>query len=184
MSVLRFGINERLERYGKLLTELESGKEVFSPDSSLELSQVEINKFLVKLLQDVYGEKYAKYLLLRLDRELGGGVAYYDLDNVSIEHVLPQNPEVDGYWMKIFPDQKIRETKTDIIGNLLLLSRRKNSAASNYDFDKKKEKYFSVNGVSPFAITTVVLKTPKWDVDVIDIRTKEMIDLCRRIWSL
>jgi hypothetical protein len=38
-----------------------------------------------------------------------------------------------------------REEWTDKLGNLVLISRRKNTAQGNLDFDKKKEKYFTKN---------------------------------------
>ena len=43
---------------------------------------------------------------------------------------------------KIFDEQQI-EQWTNNIANLILLSKRKNSAASNKDFKDKKEKYFN-----------------------------------------
>jgi hypothetical protein len=47
----------------------------------------------------------------------------------------------------------------DPIANLVLLSRRKNSEANNYDFETKRTKYFqsAKTGVANFALTTQVL---------------------------
>ncbi|MDK8795852.1 DUF1524 domain-containing protein [Corynebacterium sp. MSK041] len=62
---------------------------------------------------------------------------------------------------------------THRLGNLLLLNRRKNSSACNYDFDVKKERYFkSGKGVAVLALTTQVLGEPVWTPSVIERRQK------------
>ena len=43
--------------------------------------------------------------------------------------------------------------------DLVLLTRKKKSSASNYGFARKKETYFSRNGISPFVLTTQVVTT-------------------------
>jgi hypothetical protein len=44
------------------------------------------------------------------------------------------------------------------LGNLTLLSRKKNSSASNYEFELEEVAYFTKGGVNAFALTTQVLK--------------------------
>jgi Protein of unknown function (DUF1524) len=71
------------------------------------------------------------------------------------------------------------------LGNLVLLSRAKNSEAQNYEFGKKKEKYFiTKSGVSPFALTTQVLLEQKWTPTVIDSRQTELINRLKTVWRL
>ena len=54
------------------------------------------------------------------------------------------------------------------VANLVLLTRRKNSQAGNFDFDKKKKQYFmSAGGTSPFALTTQVLMSSTWTEEVL-----------------
>jgi len=53
--------------------------------------------------------------------------------------------------MKAF-NQQDRLELTNSLGNLVLLSGRKNSAAQNYDFDRKKRVYFGKKGTA-FRIT-------------------------------
>ena len=66
-----------------------------------------------------------------------------------------------------------------------LLSHRKNSAAQNYDFEKKKTKYFVSRGkVSPFALTTQVLNEAQWTPDVIPRRQADLLGRLQRLSRL
>ena len=53
---------------------------------------------------------------------------------------MPQSVKSGSGWEKAFPDEAYREEHMHRLGNLVLLSRRKNSGASNLDFKEKKEK--------------------------------------------
>jgi len=65
-------------------------------------------------------------------------------ETISIEHILPQNPYDGGQWKADFTDAD-REEWTNKLGNLVLISRRKNSAQSNKEYADKKDKYFKSN---------------------------------------
>lgn len=88
-------------------------------------------------------------------------------------------------WVKWFPSQEERERYVNRIGNLVLLSSGKNNQAQNYDFELKKQKYFTTKtGVSPFALTTQVLNEQEWTPEVIERRQKELIGVLKRVWRL
>ncbi|MEI9477205.1 MAG: HNH endonuclease family protein, partial [Deltaproteobacteria bacterium] len=113
------------------------------------------------------------------------GEATYDYPIISVEHVLPQNPSKGSVWLKWFPMEEERAQYTHRIGNLALLSRKKNAQAQNYDFDKKKEGYFATSkGVSPFALTTQVLQKTEWTPAIINDRQKDLLQKLKTLWRL
>lgn len=183
LYVLRIGINGRIERYGKVLSAIENNEDLTARECSIQLSADERQSICSTLLGDVYGTQFAKYLLLRLDSNLSEGGASYDYPIITIEHVLPQNPANDSEWIKLFTEDDLKEL-TNCLGNLVLLTRRKNSKAQNYEFERKKSSYFVSDGVSPFVITTNVLSYDKWTPDVIRKRRSDLLERCKNIWKL
>jgi len=132
-----------------------------------------------------YMPHVCRYLLLRLDTQLSEGVATYDYQTVTVEHVLPQRPAPDSEWMQHFPTKEIRERYVHHLGNLVLLSRGKNIKAENLDFEVKKRRYFmSDGGISPFVLTTQVLQQREWTPAVIEKRQKQMIGMLKQLWKL
>ena len=101
---------------------------------------------LIDVLQgDIYGKRAARYVLLKLDLLYHGHTTKLDMpETISIEHILPQNPNDNSKWKVDFTDVD-RENWTNKIGNLVLISRRKNSAQGNKEYADKKKKYFKNN---------------------------------------
>jgi len=125
-----------------------------------------------------------KYILLRLDALLSDGSARYDFPTISVEHVLPQKPLANSEWLKRFPGDA-RNRYLHQLGNLVLLSKQKNHDANNYDFARKKAVYFSNRqGISPFALTSQVIREPEWTPAVIQKRQHEMVSKLANYWNL
>jgi uncharacterized protein with ParB-like and HNH nuclease domain len=185
MMILRANVNKRIERYGRLLTAIEICDGLFDPDSPLQLTNEEQIEIVTHLEGDLYHSWFCKYVLLRLDESLSAGGVFFDYPIISIEHVLPQNPKPESIWMKWFPLHEEREKYVHCLGNLVLLSRRKNSEAQNYEFETKKEKYFKTSvGIVPFPLTTQVLQEHEWTPEVIEGRQQELINRLRDTWRL
>lgn len=185
LSFLRAGINQRIERYGRLLSEIETGKDLSDPNSSMQLTDIEKQQIRSVLNGNVYDSiKLRMPLLLRLDSLLSSGGATYDYSVLTVEHVLPQNPAANSEWLTVFPDENERNELVNCIGNLVLLSRRKNSQAQNFDFARKKTEYFTRNGVSPFALTTQVVQYSTWTPDIIRQRRDTLVKMLQNHWEL
>ena len=184
MMILRYNVNERIERYGRVLEEIEKKSDFQSNGASLDLTSEEIDKIIYEINSDIYNKfgKLRLMIMLRLDEALSTGGAAYNYEITTIEHVLPQTPT--GEWLKWWPDLKAREEWLNRLGNLVLLNRRQNSSAKNYDFKTKKEKYFTKSGISPYAITSQVLSETEWTPEVVERRQEILVDKLTEIWSL
>ena len=183
----RAGINERIERFSDITRAIEAAKDLFEPSSPLQLQSWEIKQVRAKLEGPVYETLSARArttLLVRIDELLSGGGATYDYPIITVEHVLPQNPAEGSQWTQWFPEPEQRAGWTHKLGNLALLTRKKNSSASNYEFARKKESYFSVGGVSPFPITTEVLGKSEWTPKIVEDRQKKLLAAITQHWRL
>ena len=187
MFIRRAGINDRIERYAKVIQAIEDGDDLWTTDSPLMLSETEREGTVKALDGDIYnGHKRVRtYVMLRLDSFLSDQAAIYDQHILTVEHVLPQTVGPDSQWATAWPDEEQRKEWIHRIGNLVLLSRRKNTQAGNLDFTKKKQKYFqSRAGVSSFAITTQVLAKDKWTPEIVEARQTEILTKYKEGWSL
>lgn len=186
LMISRADINDRIERYGRLLTAIEEKANLYTADSPLQLTSDEASQVMKTLDGDLYLlKRIRQYVLLRLDSALAQGEATYHYPTVSVEHVLPQNPSEGSIWLNWFPVEEERARYTHHIGNLALLSCKKNAQAQNYDFDEKKKRYFATSkGVSPFALTTQVLQKTEWTPTIINQRQKELLQKLKTLWRL
>ncbi|MBN8881949.1 MAG: DUF262 domain-containing protein [Salana multivorans] len=178
---------DRLQRYTDLLKRLKAAEDQLAVPE-LELSEEEKCATRERLSGPVYQtfqSRRLRYVLTRLDALLanGPGVAYTH-SIVSVEHVLPQNPEDDSHWRESFDDDA-REHWTHRLGNLLLLSKRKNSEANRRDFaDKKRTYYSSSSGTVTFALTSQVLTVSDWTISVVQSRQEQLTKRLAAEWDL
>lgn len=188
LMILRADVNCRIERYGRLLKDIENKADLYANDSPLQLTPKESIEIIEMLDGNLYlMPKIRLYVLLRLDSTLAEGEATFNYPIISVEHVLPQNPIIDppSEWLTWFPVKEERDKYTHRIGNLVLLSRSKNSQAQNFEFDVKKNTYFtSRNKVCSFPLTTQVIKELEWTPDVINRRQGELLQKLKELWRL
>ena len=187
MLVRRTGVNERIERFAELTKAVENNEDLYAHDSKLQLSPVEqfgMYEALSGPLYDTHAARARAVILLRLDALLSGGGASYDYDTITVEHVLPQTPPEGSQWLDWWPSPKDRLLWVHRLGNLALLTRKKNSAANNYEFDRKKDAYFTRGGVSPFVLTTQVIQHQRWTPDVLEQRQAQLLGVLASHWRL
>ena len=186
LFVRRANINERINRYADVLRAIEREDNLFQPESPLQLSLDERDEIIRRLDGKIYLQTpvVRRTLLERLDSLLAATGANYMRTTITVEHVLPQNPPAGSEWMTWFPNEEERQEWTHRMANLVLLSRRKNSSASNWDFERKKNRYFQRGGTAPFALTTQVVNESEWTVEVLERRQQELIGTLRKEWRL
>jgi hypothetical protein len=165
--------DERYADYSKILGLIESSKK---PDEVLVGITYDLEA-IKKATQnhDMYSAGFGKYFLLRLELVAAEHDAPQEFTAKSVEHVLPQNPDSKGYWADHHDLGKVKEY-VNTIGNLVLLSKGKNSSASNLDFPTKKEKYLK-NRVSDYPRSIQILNYGDWNRNTIDGRTSEAQEL-------
>lgn len=186
MRATSWDVTHRIERYAKVLAEAEHA---MADDfgTAIELTQEEIDDFLGKLNSDIYKMTSNKrnYLILRLDSFVSDGAATYDSKILTIEHVLPQTVSAGSEWERVWPDPDERNYWLHKIGNLVPLTKRHNSQAQNYEFDVKKDKYFTGKaGTASYALTSLVLKHTDWTPEIVKKRQADLLAIYRANWDL
>jgi Protein of unknown function (DUF1524) len=177
---------KKSDYFNGLIDTFDNGQDLFAEGSPLQLLETERQEFVRALDGDLYRQvpRGRLYVLLRLDSALSDGSAIYDYDVLSIEHVLPQTPPDGSEWCRWFPTQEARDKYVHRLGNLLLLSQRKNSSASNAPFADKKKAYFRKGGVSPFPLTTQALDNTEWTEVVVLERQTQLLEKLKGLWRL
>ena len=178
-------MSRRTSRYAEILRAIHHKNDLYGPSSPLQLSSKEISDVSHALDGPIYARsRVPRTLLMRLDSLLADEVARYEHATITVEHVLPRNPERNSQWLRDFPDDEERAEWTDKLGNLVLLSRTKNIRALNYDFSRKKKEYFQRGGVATFALTTQVLAEDEWTPAVLRRRQRQLINALKKEWRL
>lgn len=167
----------RIENVNAIIQAIDDAKKV---DDVLNHSSLVLNNsdFSDVLSGNIYGRRAARYVLLKLDLLYHGYTSKLDIpETISIEHILPQTPYDGSQWKIDFTDTE-REEWTNKLGNLVLISRRKNSSQSNKDYADKKEKYFK-NNVELFSNSVRIYNQyPTWKMSDL---TKNHTDVLTKI---
>lgn len=139
--IMQLTPTQRIQNMNEILKAIEKAK---SEDHKIPEALFEYDRSqLISLLDSkIYGRRFAKYILLRLEHLYFGHTSLLNLpDELSVEHILPQKPNMKSLWEDNFTPEQ-RENWIHRLGNLLLISSRKNTSLGNKDFSEKKEVYF------------------------------------------
>jgi uncharacterized protein with ParB-like and HNH nuclease domain len=138
--------------------------------------------YIQSLRGDVYGTPFARAVLLRIEQEMSDNSVSKDFHGViSVEHILPQKMQ-DEYWISRFSVEQHIESLHKL-WNLTLLSGKKNSAASNYDF-KRKQAAYKKWSASAFDLTKEIVNMEEWNVDYFTRRQQKLLDMAEKIWTV
>lgn len=179
--------NVRIARYAKVLEAMQQGNNLYVATSPLQLSASEQAAAIAAIDGDVYNaNRYNRRLiLLRLNWELASSKPKIEVDDVTVEHVLPQHPAPTSTWLSWWPQALERDQSVHRLGNLALLTRRKNAAASNFEFAIKKTTYFQTkHTVSNYALTVNIMAEATWTPAVFQKRQSDLVDHLKKAWRL
>ena len=168
---------KRLDAMNNILKKIgncSNSEEVLEDENIFNINKEELKN---SISGDIYQKQFSKYVLLKLEYIMSDNTVHLSSFNcISVEHVLPQNPKNDSEWNKIFTKDE-RAKWTNKLGNLVLISKRKNSSLGNCDFKEKKEKYLK-SRIDAFNGSKVFIESnDKWTVDVLQDRQAKNIKM-------
>jgi uncharacterized protein with ParB-like and HNH nuclease domain len=135
---------------------------------------------------DVYGKPWLKPLLILVEYEQTDNPPYIEIDRrVHVDHILPQEWKKIGYWKTRWNEEQAGQWLHKI-GNLTLLSGRKNIKASNDSFKAKMKIYEGkgLDGITVFQISQKILNEKDWTPKEIKRRQKWLISEIKRILGI
>jgi len=139
--IAQYSPTERIEAMNNVIKAIDTSKR---PDDVFRSGCFNIDKdSFARILEGlVYGKRFVLYMLLKLDYLYQNHDQKMHFETLSVEHILPQTPAEDSRWIKDFAP-KVREEWTHRLGNLVLITRRKNTSQGRLDYKEKVNKYFS-----------------------------------------
>jgi hypothetical protein len=178
---------QRMNRYSEIIRALDEPDEKL--ESSLAPTAEENDDAWLSLRGPLYSRfpvRVVRAVLERLDRLLAEQPVVWD-GQKTVEHILPQNPDV-GEWNHF--DQEQRASITNTIGNLVLLTSRKNSSASNLTFAEKRKIYFGLGNTAAgkkratYASAQELSDLRDWDITSYGERQDRHIALLTAHWGI
>lgn len=173
----QYSSTERIKNMNEILKEIEKeGQTVdglLNNDELFKINEENLENALNR--NDFYRKKYARYILLKYEfLKSSNTVLISNYKNISIEHILPQNPNENSQWRNDFTKDEIEDLKHNL-GNLILINGKKNASLGNLDFAEKKEKYFKER-IDIFPSSKIFLDRSEWTPQSIKDRQKEVIN--------
>lgn len=138
------------------------------------------------LIKDVNNFRSRNYLLRKLENHERKEAV--NVDSYTIEHIMPQNPNLSSEWKKELGEnwKEIQKTYLHTIGNLTLTGY--NSEYQDKVFKEKrdsKDKNGLPNGFrdSPIRLNRSLANLEKWNAEEIRNRAEEITKLAVNVWA-
>ncbi len=130
--------------------------------------------------KDMYNIRTRMYLLSKLENF--DNKAPIQVENFTIEHIMPQNKKLNKYWKDALGEdwKVIQKDYLHTIGNLTLTAY--NSEMSDRDFNDKLD----IKGgfkESALRLNRYVIKQDTWNKDKIKERAEKLYELSLKIWK-
>jgi uncharacterized protein with ParB-like and HNH nuclease domain/predicted transport protein len=132
------------------------------------------------VVKDVYSLRNRNYLLRKLENYERKEIV--NIESCTIEHVLPQNPELSDEWQKALGQgwKEIQAKYLHTLGNLTLTGY--NPELSDKPFRTKRDMPGGFRE-SPLKLNRSLAKLEEWNEDEIKRRAEELAFLAARIWE-
>lgn len=177
---------QRVNRYAGVLNALNHDSPAFT--AALALTEKEQSTIRAALRGPLYSDfpvRVVRAILERLDRLLAEQPVQWT-GQVTVEHILPQTPAA-GAWTQF--DAAERERVTHTLGNLVLLTKRKNSSASNAPYQQKRDVYFGLGAargqkLATYASVQELAHVQEWTPEAYAARQARHAGLLEARWGV
>ena len=139
--IAQYTPTKRIERMNEIIRTIETANGTNDVIDAVQEFSFDEEFFNQTIESAVYGRRFTRYLLLKLDYLYADHSCRMSFSSLSVEHVLPRTPNLDSQWCKDFTEEQ-RQELCDRLGNLVLITTRKNTSLGNLDYVEKKKRYF------------------------------------------
>ncbi|WEA58645.1 DUF262 domain-containing HNH endonuclease family protein [Rhizobium sp. BJ04] len=185
MQLSRKYDTQRMNRYVEILKAMNDPEKLraslrLTPDEAQEGREA-----LGGALYNKFPTRVVRAILERLDRLISEQPVEWS-GQKTVEHILPQNP--GNGWVSFADADRVRIT--DTLGNLVLLTSRKNSSASNLSYAEKVKVYFGLgqgtasSKRATYASAQELAHILEWDLTAYDARHARHVDILSKRWRL
>ena len=131
------------------------------------------------VVKEVYNFRNRNYMLSKLENYKRK--EFVNVDDYTIEHIIPQNPELSYEWQQMLGEdwKEVQSKYLHSLGNLTLTGY--NSELSDKPFSQKKTMEGGFND-SPIRLNDFLRKVDIWNAENIEVRAKELAEKARQIW--
>lgn len=186
MQLTRRYDTQRMNRYIEILRALKLEEAIL--DTTMALTVEESSEAATALnasLYHIFPTRVVRAILERLDRLMSEQPVIWS-GLKTVEHILPQNPG-DG-WDHF--SELVRLEITNKLGNLVLLTSRKNSSASNLPYSEKSRVYFGLGSSASsskratYASVQELAHVNHWNLDSFEARHTRHVALLKARWGI
>lgn len=154
-----------------------SARDIFKILSSLYVSDNDFERnFESKVIRTKRSTKLARYVIYSIENHLSPHSFDYELDNGSLEHILPENPS--NVWNTDFP-KDVEDNFIYRLGNFTLLEPDKNRLIGNKSFTDKLTAYKT----SRYELSNR-FGYQKWNQDNLNSRQRYLAKQAKAVWAL
>lgn len=146
-------------------------KNVYLEDNSFK------NDFKNKQVNTNKNNLLVKYILSKLEIQYGGTEPLLTNKNLTIEHILPENPTDE--WVNLFHNAAVQDYIFRI-GNLTLLESAKNKEVDRKSFEEKQAIFLTSN----FKLSNEQTNYTIWNVSSISARQTDMANKAATVWKI
>jgi hypothetical protein len=119
-----------------------------------------------------------RVILIRLNEMISTGeTRIRGTKNVEVEHIFPKNPKPAACNESNIPKERVSEV-VGRIGNITLLSGRKNREMQNWPFSRKQPVFAS----SEIKLSQQVAEYSSWHEEDIEKRSRELAQIAVETW--